>query len=547
MTDVTCGILLAHLLKAHGVDTVFGIPGVHNVEVYRGLHQTGIRHISPRHEQGAGFMADGYARASGKPGVAFVITGPGLTNIVTAMGQAYADSMPMLVVSTVNRRHELGFGRGFLHEMPNQQALAAGVSAFSHRLQRADELPEVLAAAFAVFESGRPRPVNLEIPIDVIEQKVALPSEVRRRAVLARPAPAPDGIAAAVAALSKAKRVMIIAGGGAVGAAAEIQQLAERLQAPVQLTVNGRGLLPSGHPLLGDWTMSYMDGRAVMNSADAVLAIGTEFGETDYGFYAPEPFAVRTAPGSQGLIRIDIDPRQIAVGPAPTIGLVGDARLAVSALNTGLAAGPARQADAAWTSQSLAAIAKIGHRSREPEDSTYDALLTTIKEAAADPILVGDSTKPAYRAQLRYRSGSPRSLFCAGTGFGTLGFALPAAIGAKLAMPGRAVIVLAGDGGLQFTLSELASAREAGAGIAVIVWNNHGYREIKDFMVAKEIAPIGVDPPPPDFVRVAEAMGIPALRPTTIAAVADALRNHGPKAKLPLLLELDATTFTTAP
>ena len=164
----TCGEVLVKLLEGYGVDHVFGIPGVHTVELYRGLAGSSIRHITPRHEQGAGFMADGYARTRGKPGVCFIITGPGMTNITTAMGQAYADSIPMLVISSVQSRDQLGGGRGKLHELPNQAALVAGVAAFSHTLMSAADLPQVLARAFAVFDSARPRPVHIEIPLDVL-------------------------------------------------------------------------------------------------------------------------------------------------------------------------------------------------------------------------------------------------------------------------------------------------------------------------------------------------------------------------------------------
>lgn len=164
----TCGEVLVNLLEGYGVDHVFGIPGVHTVELYRGLAGSSIRHITPRHEQGAGFMADGYARTRGKPGVCFIITGPGMTNITTAMGQAYADSIPMLVISSVQSRDQLGGGRGKLHELPNQSALVSGVAAFSHTLMSAADLPQVLARAFAVFESARPRPVHIEIPLDVL-------------------------------------------------------------------------------------------------------------------------------------------------------------------------------------------------------------------------------------------------------------------------------------------------------------------------------------------------------------------------------------------
>ena len=160
----SCAQALVQLLEGYGVESVFGIPGVHTVELYRGLHGSSLRHISPRHEQGAGFMADGYARASGKPGVCFIITGPGMTNILTAMGQAYADSIPMLVISTTSRREHQRLGHGYLHEMPDQRAVVAGVCAFSHTLQRPQELPEVLARAFALFSCARPRPVHIEIP-----------------------------------------------------------------------------------------------------------------------------------------------------------------------------------------------------------------------------------------------------------------------------------------------------------------------------------------------------------------------------------------------
>src|SRR5690554_2302085 len=159
-TMITCGEMLVRLLEEAGVDTVFGIPGVHTIELYRGLPDSGIRHITPRHEQGADFMADGYARVTGRPGVCLIITGPSMTNIMTAMGQAYADSIPMLVISSVNRLEDLGKGEGRLHELRSQRDMVAGVTAFSHTLLTAEELPEVLSRAFAVFGSARPRPVH---------------------------------------------------------------------------------------------------------------------------------------------------------------------------------------------------------------------------------------------------------------------------------------------------------------------------------------------------------------------------------------------------
>ena len=170
---------LIDLLLGYGVDTVFGIAGVHTVELYRGLAERRMRHVTARHEQSLGFMADGYARVTGRPGVCFVITGPGLTNILTAMAQAYADSVPMLVVSGVNPAGRMDSGDGYLHELPHQQAMSAHVCAFSHTIHHPDELPQVLARAFAVFDSARPRPVHLEIPLQLMAARV---ESVQRKA-----------------------------------------------------------------------------------------------------------------------------------------------------------------------------------------------------------------------------------------------------------------------------------------------------------------------------------------------------------------------------
>ncbi len=243
----TVGEALVHLLESYDVDTVFGIPGVHTIELYRGLAGSKIRHITPRHEQGAGFMADGYARATGKPGVAFVITGPGITNTITAMGQARANSIPMLVISGVNQRDSLGKGMGFLHELPNQRAMLQTVAMFSHRIEKPDELPIVLARAFALFASRRPGPVHIEIPLDVM----ALPLDGAER--LSSDAPIPHASAETMAELTRlclgAERPVILIGGGAKAAASALQALAEKLDAPVIATTNARGIMHA-HPLL---------------------------------------------------------------------------------------------------------------------------------------------------------------------------------------------------------------------------------------------------------------------------------------------------------
>jgi len=531
----TCGEVLVKLLEAYGVDQVFGIPGVHTVELYRGLAGSSINHVTPRHEQGAGFMADGYARTSGKPGVCFIITGPGMTNITTAMGQAYGDSIPMLVISSVQSRSQLGGGRGKLHELPNQSAMVAGVAAFSHTLMSAAELPAVLARAFAVFQAGRPRPVHIEIPLDVlVENADALLAS--QPVSIARAGAAPAAIEQMGQRLAQAKRPLILAGGGAIDAAPALQQLAERLGAPVALTINAKGMLPAAHPLLIGSTQSLVATRALVAEADVVLAIGTELAETDYDITFAGGFEI---PGV--LLRIDIDPDQTVRNYAPALALVADARVAAEALLAELGVLPARGAE--W---GAARVSRLQAQLASDWDAPTRAqthFLQTLFDVLPDAVCVGDSTQPVYTGNLTFNPDQPRRWFNSSTGYGTLGYALPAAVGAWLGrrsggQAGGPVLCLIGDGGLQFTLSELASAVEARTPIILLLWNNQGYGEIKKYMLNRAIEPVGVDIYTPDFIGVAKAMGCAALavegEGQLRAALASAADRQGPT-----LIEID--------
>ncbi|MDT8905153.1 acetolactate synthase-1/2/3 large subunit [Pseudomonas sp. NFACC49-2] len=502
----TCGEVLVKLLEGYGVEQVFGIPGVHTVELYRGLAGSSIRHVTPRHEQGAGFMADGYARVSGKPGVCFIITGPGMTNIATAMGQAYADSIPMLVISSVQSRSQLGGGRGKLHELPNQSALVGGVAAFSHTLMSATELPGVLARAFALFQAGRPRPVHIEIPLDVlVEEADALLASTPVN--ISRAGAAPAAVASMTALLANARRPLILAGGGAIDAAAQLTELAERLGAPVALTINAKGLLPSRHPLLIGSTQSLVATRALVAEADVVLAVGTELAETDYDVTFAGGFQI---PGA--LLRIDIDPDQTVRNYPPHLALVADSRTAAQALLDELGRLPLPERDTDWGAARVARLRVALEQDWDAPTRAQTLLLDTLLQTLPDAVFVGDSTQPVYTGNLTFNLEQPRRWFNASTGYGTLGYALPAAIGAWLGGTdqgqGRpAVVCLIGDGGLQFTLAELASAVEACTPVIVLLWNNQGYEEIKKYMVRRVIEPVGVDIYTPDFVGVARALG----------------------------------------
>lgn len=531
---VTCGERLVDLLAAYGVDTVFGIPGNHTVPLYRGLAGGLIRHISPRHEQGAGFMADGYARATGRPGVCFLISGPGLTNALTPMMQAMADSVPMLVISAVAARHQLGMGEGHLHELPDQGALAGQCTRFSHTLMRPDELPRVLARAFNLFAAERPGPVHIEIPLDVMEADAShVPTEPWP--IAAAPAPAPEGIATAAKLLDAAQRPCIIAGGGAIDAAEALNALAQKLDAPVVNTVNAKGLVPAGHPLAVGASPSLGSVRGLLADSDVILAIGTEFGETDYDMLFLGELAL-----SAQLVRVDIDAAQLARNQRPALALCGDARLALLAL-TEVVSPRVPGEGAERTARVRQEIIGEAHYHWQ-----FQALFDTLRQAFPDLLLVGDSTLPSYYAVWQYETGQPRRYFHSATGGGTLGYAIPAALGARLGRPDLPVAALIGDGSAQFTIAELAAGVQAQLPVAVLVWNNNGYREIEQGMRAAGIEPVGVAIPAPDFCAIAQAMGCASARPADL----DALRREleaSQQRRVPTLIELEQSDFISEP
>jgi acetolactate synthase-1/2/3 large subunit len=428
-----------------------------------------------------------------------------MTNIMTALAQAYADSIPLLVISSVNRTEQLGMGEGRLHELPSQRNLAAGVTAFSHTLMRPDELPAVLARAFAVFRGKRPRPVHIEIPIDVITAN-ADHVEQKLGAIPGRPAPDPEAIARAVELLAGAERPMVLLGGGTADAGAAAVRLVEALDAPTACTFNAKGVLPRHHPLSVGSNAGLPPVRELLLDADVVLAIGTELGETDYDVYFDGNLRI---PGR--LIRIDIDAEQLNRNFLADVAVQSDAELAILALTDALrtCTVPASRARGAQR----AAATRASLEAQWPKAwSSHRRTLDTLQAALPEAIVVGDSTQLVYSGNHLYEASAPRSWFNSATGYGTLGYGLPAAIGAKLAAPERTVVALIGDGGIQFTLGELASAVEAQTPIVILLWNNHGYGEIKRYMQMRGLPLIGVDIYTPDFLALAAGFGCVAVR-----------------------------------
>ncbi len=506
-TALSCGAALIALLEQRGVDTVFGIPGVHTLEVYRGLPGSSIRHVTPRHEQGAAFMADAYARVSDRPGVCLLITGAGVTNAATAIASAYHDSRPLLVTSSATDSRFARRGRGTLHDLPDQERFMATITGSTETVRHPEQLPAAVARAFDVLDGPRPRPAHIAIPIDVLALPAAPPERPHGDTPSAGPTwPEPDPHALDLAAglLARAGRPMILLGGGAMGAGAEALRLSDATGAPIATTGNGKGAVPETHPAAVGATLTLQPVYAELEAADVVLAVGTEFSEVDY-YYQPD------LPQFGGaLIRVDSDPTQVAAARTPAVAIVADARHALTQLATRLDP-PLNGAErAAARAEQL----RAGLEWWPGAESFFPALDAIAAALPPESIIAADSTQLAYAGNCYLRVTRPHSYLCP-AGYGTLGPALPMALGAQLAAPDRAVVCLIGDGGLLFTIGELATAATLGLPVVVIVWDNAGYGEIRESMDRANLPHIGTEASAHDYVTIARGFGCRAERVRT--------------------------------
>lgn len=525
------GCYIVETLAANGIDTVYGIPGVHNLELYRGLsHCRGLQHILTRHEQNAGFAADGHARASRRPAGIFVISGPGVTNVLTAAAQAYSDSVPMLIVASTPVSASLGRRWGMLHEMNDQLGAVQAVLDLTCTAHSAQAVRDFLRRVFHEFQSGRPRPAYLGVPLDVLAFETDLSPETF--APVVPPPLAEDDIERAAQWLRQAKRPAIIAGGGAIGAAAELRELVERLDAYCVTTAAGKGLLPQLHRGHLGASLPFLPTQQLLAEADVVLAVGTEIAESDI-------YTANRLKLSGDLIQIDIAPvnddrytRKLSIR--------GDARAAVAAI--------VRRVDSrsGWCTANGSASAHHARIEAELDapSRTRRLAIEAIRLALPpDAALFSDMTQIAYLGNYAFATDAP-GVWHHPAGFGTLGYAMPAAMGAKIAMPNRAVAALVGDFGLQYTLQELTTAVELGLSLPVIVWNNAALGQIRDDMIATGIAPLGVIARNPDFLALANACGANAERVKTAAAltaaIVKALTHPGPT-----VIEVAAGEFTS--
>lgn len=495
---VTGGAAVIDSLVAHGVTDVFGIPGTHNLELYRYLPASGIRHVVTRHEQGAGYAADGYARVSGGPGVLITTSGPGITNAVTALATAYADSIPVLAVSPGAPRGRVGADVGWLHEVKNQQAALDAVTGRSIRAESADDIPGIVADIFEGFASRRPRPVHLEVPVDVLE------GDWSRRPCAPRPLPGaarPDRAAvdALAAALLGATNPLVVAGGGARDATAELRALAE-LGIPVLTTVNGKGVLDETHPASLGAGARLGAAHDAVNEADVLLVVGSELGDSDL-------WGGTVAPGRQGertVVRIDVDAAQAHKNVRADLAIVADARLTLRDLVDALRDKGIR----GWDLARAATLRVQIDAEAAQSGAAWEPIQRSLAEALpADTVVAGDSSQVTYYGTVHSWPFTPANRLLYPTGYATLGYGLPAAIGAKIAAPGRSVVALFGDGAAMFSIQELITATEQGLAIPVVIVDNGGYAEIREQMVDRGIEPQAVDLYRPDIPALARAIG----------------------------------------
>ena len=525
-SNLTRGQALMQLVHGYGIDTVFGMPGVHTLEYYRGIGDSDMRHVLFRHEQGGGFMADGYARISGKPAVCCVITGPGVTNIATAMGNAFADSQPMLVIASTNGSDDLGAGRGRLHEITDQRATVAPLASFAQTIFDGRSIPGAINRAFETFRAGRPRPCYIELPID----KIAEAAEFATRPSPVAGPPRPDAItierAAKVAA--KAKTPVIIAGGGAIDAGGALRALAEKMGALVILTVAGKGAIPEHHPLNAGSCLTSPHAHKLVEEADVLIAVGTEMSETD--IWSDKDFLELKGK----LIRIDIDPANLSRDYMPEVAVLGDSGAAMAMLAEALPANNDGKRGFGGTRvvadlrRRVMADMMKGKRAKKLS-KVLDATREAIPE---DGWLITDATQIAYFGNGYWQTSMPRS-YTHPNGYCTLGSAMPSAIGAKLGVPERNGVAVVGDAGFLFTVQELATAIDEKVGLPILLWNNDGLGQIKQGMIERDIKPLGVEPGRnPDFLALAKAFGAGAKRPKSLkgltGAIKDAFKADGP-------------------
>ena len=486
------GEAIVEALVAHGVDTVFGLPGAHTYKLIDALWHARdrIRFVEARHEQGAAWMAFGHARSTGRPGVFTVVPGPGVLNAGAALCTALGAGAPVLCLTANVMADLIGRGRGQLHELPDQLATLGGITRRALRIDHPSQAPAVMEEAFHAMLSGRPGPVAVEAPWDVMGMRAPVRRAVPRP--IERPAPDLDRARAIADAARAASRPLIMVGGGAVGAAAEVRALSERLGAPVTAHRSGKGVLPDGHP----GALSMVAAYEWWRRCDLLIGVGSRL-ELAFMRWRWSPPGLRVA-------RIDVDPTEMVRLPCD-LALVADAAEGVAAVLDALDAldghrGPDR-------AEELAAL-RAGARARVEVVQPQMAYLDAIRAALpADGFLVEEVSQMGFTGRLGFPVPAPRLYVSCGYQE-TLGFGYDTALGVKAAHPGRAVVSMSGDGGFLFGAQELATAVRHRLGVVAVVFDNQGYGNVlRDQRRTYGGRLLGAELTSPDFAALARAFG----------------------------------------
>ncbi|HVX76296.1 MAG TPA: thiamine pyrophosphate-dependent enzyme [Bradyrhizobium sp.] len=517
MTSTSGGEAIVNGLVAHGVDTVFGLPGAQVYGLFDAFHQAQLKVIGARHEQACGYMAFGYARSSGRPGVFSVVPGPGVLNAGAAMLTAFGSNEPVLCLTGQVPSGFIGQGRGHLHEMPDQLATLRTFVKWAERIEYPDAAPTLVSRAFQEMLSGRRGPVALEMPWDVFTQRAAVgPSKPFE--LFPPPLPDPDRIRAAATLIAASRTPMIFVGSGAIHAREAILELAELIDAPVVAFRSGRGIVSNAHELGLTMAAAYR----LWPHTDLMIGIGTRM-------ELPTTFRWPFRPDGLKSIRIDIDPaemRRLTVdAPVVADAQAGTRELVAAVRKQGYSRSSGRRA--AIREASAAALKEI--QSIQPQM----AYLNILREVLPPNAIVTDElSQVGFTAWFGFPIYEPRTFITSGYQ-GTLGSGFPTALGAKVANPERPVVAITGDGGFMFGVQELATAVQFNIGVVTLVFNNNAYGNVRRDQVERfDGRVVASDLVNPDFVKLAESFGVKAWRVTSPdhfrPALEQALAHNGP-------------------
>ena len=496
-------------LVDHGVDCVFGIPGAHTYELIDAIYarRDRLRFIVTRHEQGAAYMAYGYATSTGGIGVYTCVPGPGLLNTTAALCTAYAGGARVLCLTSEIPAAEIGRGHGILHELPDQLNTVRLLTKAALRINHPNEASRVMADAFYRLHSGRPGPVVVECPWDTLGER-ALVEVVGPRDPAQTPVADPEAAQRAAELIAQARQPMIMVGGGAFGAQREIQELSQLLQAPVVAHRSGRGILADDAPL----ALTCGSGFRPWLESDVLVAIGTRM-ELQY-------LRWRTIPEGLRIVRIDIDPLEMSRRSA-TVGLVTDAATGARALIDALRPLVGHRPSRADEFIALKALARKEFETVRPQVGYLDAIREALPR---DGFLVEEISQMGFTARFAFPVYTPRTYVSSGYQ-DNLGFGFMTALGVKIANPGKVVISINGDGGFLFGVQELATAAQHGIGVIALVFNNRSFGNVlRDQKTRFGGHVIGAELQNPDFVKLAQSFGIPAIRATNETELGAALR-----------------------